>query len=97
MWHPSRAEVDSQRTRQSTETSTYPHRDVGYEQSSQRNRAQDVPKLFITFGHQWHENCYYQVVGVACQDEQNVVDVSRENLQKMSPLSAGRRNWPTAD
>ena len=38
------------------DTSTYLHWDVGYEQPSLRNRAQDVQKLFITPGQQWHVN-----------------------------------------
>ena len=38
------------------DTSTYLHWDVGYEQPSLRNRAQDVQKLFITPGQHRHVN-----------------------------------------
>ena len=56
MWYSSRAETDDRRVRLSTNTSMYLHQDIGYEQPSQHNRAQDVQKLFITPRHHRHIN-----------------------------------------
>ena len=54
MWHPSRVETDGCRVRPLTDTSTYLHRDVGYGIPSQTNKAQDMPRTFITPRHHRH-------------------------------------------
>ena len=56
MWYSTRAETNGRRVRPSTYLSKYLHGNVGYEQPSQHNRAQDVQKLFITPGHHRHVN-----------------------------------------
>ena len=54
MWYSSRVDVDGGEIHPWMDTSTYQHRDVGYDQPSQHNRAQDMQQRFITPGQHPH-------------------------------------------
>ena len=90
MWYSSRAETDGHRV-VSMNMSTYLHRDVGYEQPSQNNRAKDVQRLCQPWApsaskYNWTYRAHFLLLGLG-------LTLCHKDSKNESANFVGIQNW----